>query len=441
MAVELKHLSPKSLKPAVYNPRKIGEVERAALARGIAEFGLIDPIVCRAEDLLVLGGHQRLSVCIELGLETVPVALVPGLSDDRAAALNVLLNNPRAQGAWDMKALSDVLSELDGNGFDATLTGFDEKELEGLLSWTPEPDAGAEERDVDLTPPEKPESKPGEIYQLGRHRLMCGDSRDFSHIERLMDGTRINVAVTSPPYASQRKYDESSGFRPIPPDEYVEWYSDIAANIMAVLADDGSYFCNIKEHCDDGQRHLYVKELTIAHVRQWGWQFVDEFCWKRNSVPGGWDNRFKNAWEPIFHFAKQTKIKFRAQSVLQPSEGAFTYAADNPKSKTGFFSNRGRPDIAKPGLARPDNVLEFGAETRLTESHSAPFPVAIPAWFIRAFSDPGDNIFDPFAGAGTTIIAAEQEGRTGYAMELSPRYCDVIRRRYEAYVSQNAVAA
>src|SRR5690242_18908112 len=105
--VTLKHLPPGDLKPAVYNPRKIGYTERAALKRGIAEFGMIDPIVARSEDLLVLGGHQRLSVAVEMGLESVPVALVPGLDDNRAAALNVLLNNPRAQGAWDMKALSD----------------------------------------------------------------------------------------------------------------------------------------------------------------------------------------------------------------------------------------------------------------------------------------------------------------------------------------------
>lgn len=95
---------------------------------------------------------------------------------------------------------------------------------------------------------------------------------------KVLDGAKINVAITSPPYASQRKYDESSGFKPIRPNEYVEWYRPIAENIKANLTKDGSYFCNIKEHCDDGQRDLYVKDLTIAHVREWGWMFVDEFC-------------------------------------------------------------------------------------------------------------------------------------------------------------------
>lgn len=135
--ISLKQLDPKDLKPAAYNPRKIGEAERAALLRGVAEFGMVDPIVARAEDLMVLGGHQRLSVAIELGLASVPVVLLPGLDNDRAAAINILLNNPRAQGAWDMKALSDVLSELDAHGFDATLTGFTDDELGEILGHIP----------------------------------------------------------------------------------------------------------------------------------------------------------------------------------------------------------------------------------------------------------------------------------------------------------------
>jgi site-specific DNA-methyltransferase (adenine-specific) len=105
---------------------------------------------------------------------------------------------------------------------------------------------------------------------LGDHRLLCGDCRDFGAIDRLFGATKANVVVTSPPYASQRKYDESSGFRPIPPDEYVAWFRDVAANVHTVLAEDGSYFLNIKEHCEDGERSLYVKDLVIAHRRQWG---------------------------------------------------------------------------------------------------------------------------------------------------------------------------
>ena len=103
----------------------------------------------------------------------------------------------------------------------------------------------------------------------GKHRLVCGDCRDSGTVVRLLDGAKVNVAITSPPYASQREYDQASGFTPIPPDEYVAWYRDVAAVIESVLSADGSYFLNIKEHSEEGERSLYVKDLVIAHRRQW----------------------------------------------------------------------------------------------------------------------------------------------------------------------------
>ncbi len=136
-ALAIAHVAPATLTPAPYNPRTIDEASFARLKRGIAEFGIVDPIVARRSDGLVVGGHQRLRAATDLGLATVPVVYLDDLDDDRTAALNVLLNNPAAQGAWDMGALSGLLSELDGHGFDATLTGFDEAALEALLAWTP----------------------------------------------------------------------------------------------------------------------------------------------------------------------------------------------------------------------------------------------------------------------------------------------------------------
>ena len=111
----------------------------------------------------------------------------------------------------------------------------------------------------------------------------------------------------------------------------------MAAGIEAVLAPDGSYFLNIKAHADEGERNLYVMDLVLAHRRQWGWRFVDEFCWRKtdNGVPGGWGNRFKNAWEPVFHFCRQQQIKFRPQAVGHESEDCFDYSPDNPKSTSG----------------------------------------------------------------------------------------------------------
>jgi DNA modification methylase len=229
----------------------------------------------------------------------------------------------------------------------------------------------------------------------------------------------------------------------VPPEEYCDWFRDVAANIQAILASDGSYFLNIKPHAEDGERSLYVMDLVLAHKRQWGWRFVDELCWRKtdNGVPGGWGNRFKNAWEPVFHFCRQPEIKFRPKAVGHVSEDCFDYSPDNPKSTSGsgLLGTGARGTAAKKpgaadddgrfrGVARPSNVIEARTESN-QGSHSAPFPRGLAEFFVKAFTDSGDVVFDPFLGSGTTMAAAEILGRIGLGCEISPSYCDVILRR------------
>jgi DNA modification methylase len=229
----------------------------------------------------------------------------------------------------------------------------------------------------------------------------------------------------------------------VPPDEYCDWFRDVAANIQTILAPDGSYFLNIKAHADEGERNLYVMDLVLAHRRMWGWRFVDEFCWRKtdNGVPGGWGNRFKNAWEPVYHFCRQSEIKFRPKAVGHVSEDCFDYSPDNPKSTSGsgLLGTGARGSAAKKsgaadddgrfrGVARPSNVIEARTESN-QGSHSAPFPRGLAEFFVKAFTDNGDVVFDPFLGSGTTMAAAEILGRIGLGCEISPSYCDVILRR------------
>ena len=422
------------LTPWEQNPRN-NDHAVADVASSIERFGFASPIIARLNGE-VIAGHTRLKAALSLGLDRVPVRYMD--LDPADAKMLALADNKIGELAdWNQESLAEILQGLADDDLDLDGLGWSGDELSALL------DGDDEEQPDDEIPDlsDDVHSKPGEIYHLGAHRLICGDCRDPDVVSRLLDGELINVAFTSPPYASQRTYDESSGFKPIKPDAYVEWFDAVQANVRKHLADDGSWFVNIKEHCEDGQRHLYVKDLTIAHVRLWDWRFVDEFCWKRGGVPGKWPNRLKNQWEPVFHFSRSSKIKLNHTNVMHESTGAFGYSPDNPKSTTGFFSNRGRDDIAGDGMALPGNVLTLGAEGRQTSSHTAPFPVALPAFFVKAFSDEGDTILDPFMGSGTTMIASEQTGRVSYGCEISPKYCDVIRRRWTNYALSNQIDA
>jgi len=136
------HVAPADLNPAPYNPRLLPDDAKRKLTRSLRDFGVVDPIIARRSDRLVIGGHQRLAAAKDIGLATVPVVYLDDIDDDRAAALNIVLNNPGAQGEWDMRKLSDLLSELDAHGFDATMTGFDDDELENMLTWSAGNDAG-----------------------------------------------------------------------------------------------------------------------------------------------------------------------------------------------------------------------------------------------------------------------------------------------------------
>jgi len=430
------------LVPYARNARTHSPEQVAQIAASIAEFGFNAPILvdsCAG----IVAGHGRLLAARKLGLAEVPVVVLDHLSETQRRAYVIADNRLAENAGWDEAALAAELRELEREGLDLGLVGFSDGELEALLAAEPQPEAGPDAEEEIPEAPIEPVTRPGDVWLIGNHRLICGDCRDSAVVARLFDGKKANIAITSPPYATQREYDPQSGFKPVPPDEYSEWFRDVAANIAANLTADASFFLNIKEHAADGERSLYVKDLVIAHRRQWGWRFVDEFCWRKtdNGVPGGWGNRFKNAWEPVFHFCRQPEIKFRPKAVGHVSEDCFDYSPNNPKSASGSGllgtgargSAAGQPGASDEdgrftGVARPSNVVEVKSESG-QGSHSAPFPRALVEFFVKAFSDPGDIVFDPFLGSGTTVAAAQVLGRIGYGVEISPAYCDVILRR------------
>lgn len=391
----------------------------------------------------VLAGNHTLMAARDAGWSDIAVCWVD-VDDDHATRIVAADNRTADLGDYDERLLAELLSDLP----DLDGTGYEPGDLEELVNGLLSDDSGSSDSDdgPDDIPsvPIDPVTVTGDVWDLGLHRIVCGDCRDAKVVADLLQGTLINVAFTSPPYASQRKYDESSEFRPIPPSDYVEWFDAVQANVRTHLAEDGSWFVNIKPHAHDGQRDLYVNDLLAAHVRQWAWRFVDELCWvdTANGFPGVFTNRFKNAWEPLYHFATLKDIKFIPLANAVDTERGRIYSPETNivMHDSGYQHHQPHKEVA--GKARPSNVISLAAggdRGKRGVTHSAAFPSKLPAWFIRAYSDPGDAIFDPFMGSGSTLIAADREGRVCYGTEISPAYCDVIATRWQKHSGEKPV--
>lgn len=405
--LQFAYVAPQALLRAPYNPRQMSAEARAALKRGIETFGFVDPVVARAEDRLLLGGHQRLTAAEEIGLAEVPVVYVAGVSDQQAAALNVLLNNPSAQGTWDMGRLSALLSELDANGFDATLTGFDNAALEKILAWEPPPEcAGDEREDVDLSVPAEPNSEPGVVYELGRHRLMCGDATNVFCWDQLMGGAVADLVWTDPPYGVSyvgKTKDaltiENDSLDPEKLEEFLRaafgcvWTCCRPGAAWYVAAPAGPLFLPFA---------IVLTELRVwRQTLQW---IKDAF------VLGRSDYHYRH--EAIFH----------GEKGLPETEEA------EPNSALVYGWKEGAAH-SWAGGRKQDTVWEVPRPKRSAD-HPTMKPVDLVRRALLNSSQPGDRVIDAFGGSGTTLVAAAQTGRVAYLMELDPRYCDVIRRRY-----------
>lgn len=439
-ALEIKYRKPIELIDYENNARLHSEEQILQILASMDEFGFTNPILID-ERGGIIAGHGRKIAALRRNMEQVPTITLTGLSDDQKRAYILADNKIALNGTWDSGLLSLELGSLEEANFDMSLTGFHQKEIDLHRRGS---DGQTDDDAIPASSP--PRMQPGGIAILGDHRLICGDASKNATMRDLFGTDRINVALTSPPYASQRVYDESSGFKPVPPDEYVDWFDAIQKRIADRLADDGSFFLNIKEHCDDGQRLLYVKDLTLAMCRRWDWRLVDEYAWTHGGTPKGITRRFKNGWEPIFHFTK-AEHKFRPDAVKHETDAAVDWGGGHPADEDGMqdlVNKAGARDevnakgFVVSGFAYPSNVLRIGKNTASWE-HGAMFPVRLPEFFIRAYSDPGDIIFDPFIGSGTTLIAAQKHGRICYALEISPKYCDVVIDRWEQYTGESAM--
>jgi DNA modification methylase len=421
------------------NPKKHPDAQVKDLMRSIKRFGWGAVILARPNGE-VIAGHGRLEAAKRLKMQRVPVRFLD--LDPAEAHLLALADNKLTEvGEWDDALVREILASAKSDGSDITGLGWNDEEILALLAnestaGLTDPDETADADEIDRA--EELQAKwlvrPGDLWACGDHLVICGDCRDPSVLDRLFGEHRAAIAVTSPPYASQRKYDEESGFKPIHPDEFVDWFDAVQDGVRAHLAEDGSWFVNIKEHCEDGQRHLYVNDLVAAHVRRWGWRYIDGLVWTHSGTPMEVHRRFKNGWEPVFHFARVHDFKFRPKNVQHESDAVPGEYSKKKRGRIDTADSQGRTgDIFAnpehgPGMAYPSNVLKLG-KNRESWGHGAAFPVELPEFFVKAYTDPGDIVFEPFTGSGTTIVAAHRNRRRGFGCELSPKYVAVTLER------------
>jgi DNA modification methylase len=244
----------------------------------------------------------------------------------------------------------------------------------------------------------------------------------------------VDLIFTSPPYADQRK----NTYGGIHTDDYVAWFLPRSEQFLRVLKPSGTFVLNIKEKVANGERSIYVLEL-ILEMRKQGWFWTEEFIWhKKNSYPGKWPNRFRDAWERLLQFNKNKKFSMYQESVMVPMGdwaksrlrklSLTDQIRDNSKVGSGFGKNIS--NWVDRDMAYPSNVLHLATECS-NKSHSAAFPEELPEWFIKLFTQSGDVVLDPFMGSGTTIQVANRMGRHSIGVDIMEEYYTMVKNSVE----------
>lgn len=263
-------------------------------------------------------------------------------------------------------------------------------------------------------------------------QIHLGDSREQL---RLLPDNSIDLIVTSPPYADQRK----STYGGVNHAEYVDWFLPISEQLLRVLKPTGTFVLNIKEKVVEGERSVYVMEL-ILEMRKQGWLWTEEFIWhKKNCYPGKWPNRFRDAWERLLQFNKNRKFHMYQDEVMVPMGdwansrlkklSETDKVRDNSKVGSGFGKNIS--NWLTRDKAYPTNVLHLATECG-NKNHSAAFPEELPEWFIKLFTKEWDTVLDPFMGSGTTLTVANRMRRHSIGVDIVPEYCEMVRRKFAA---------
>lgn len=416
------------LNPAAYNPRrdlKPGDKDYEKLKRSIEEFGFVEPVVWNERTGFVVGGHQRLKVLLDMG-ETEIDCVVVDLEPDREKALNLALN--RIQGDWDEGKLAELLADLDAAAFDVSFTGFDAEEVDALMNKFYSAEAvedhfDREEAEAAIEAAGGAVTQPGDLWELGEHRLLCGNGFDASDMERLMGGVQAACAVTSPPPLSPEEY-RKDGIEP--------WrarmregvgllcrYAEIVCwNVEDLFSTGSQYMEPVAFHCMNLFADCNFRPLWIR-------------VWKKQGILAHAGSAHLNSAKPQSQFEYVASFGAQGEEI---NEQEYSWISSFASHSYHFVKRLTKEERRKWGYA---GVWEIAAMP-VKEKGFSPVPVELPWRCMKMHSDSGGVVLDPFAGGGTTLIAAEQSGRCCYAMESNPLHCDLIVMRWEQFTGEKA---
>jgi DNA modification methylase len=368
--------------PYARNARTHDEAQVSQIAASIKEFGFNNPILI-SDDYSIIAGHGRLAAARKLGLAEVPVIRLSHLSDTQRKAYVLADNRLALNAGWDNDLLKLELIELKAEDVDLEMLGFSVEELDGLLNAL-EPTEGLTDEDAVPEPPEEPITKPGDIWILGKHRLMCGDSTSVDAVDKLMQGQKADMVFTDPPYGVDYKginNDERSGLEDL--------LRQAFANYLTACKSGASCYVFHSDKCAD-IFHLVFREF---------FHFSSMIIWAKNSL---------------------TLSRTDYQSQHEPC----LYGWMNNGSHA-FYGDR-----------KQVSVWKFDKERVV--GHTTPKPVALIERAVHNSSKSDDIVIDLFGGSGSTLIACEKTGRSCRMMELDPKYCDVIVKRWEEFTGKKA---
>jgi DNA modification methylase len=393
-ATKIEWMSVETLIPYAKNARTHSDEQVAQIAGSIKEFGFNNPVLVD-KDNSIIAGHGRLMAARKLGMDKVPVVQLGHMTEAQRKAYVLADNRIALNSGWDTSMLSLELLELKDN-IDLSLLGFDADELDALLNPIVETD-GLTDEDAVPNVPDEPKTKLGDIYILGNHRLMCGDSTSIDAVEKLMDGNKADVVFTDPPYGMFLNAD----------------FSDMGGKNSMTKKSGNKYEQVIGDHNDFTPELIntvfacfdYCKEIFM-----WGADYYAELLPKKNEGSWVvWDKRgdesadkmygstFELCWSKARHKRMMARVKWA---------GIFGMSKEHDKKRC----------------------------------HPTQKPVELVTWFFDYFSlKDKKNVVDLYGGSGSTLLASEKVGKHAFVMELDPKYCDVIVKRWEEFTGKKAV--